>query len=146
MPEKITPNHRSFFDRRYLPLIIVFIFISLSAIAFYTGYRHHTINTVQTLQKDRSAAGLISLLMEERLKKIVSAIETYSNRPQLLQAAKDKNVKKASIHLASLTKYYPEINSLIITDRQGTLWTAYDNTVVDACLRLFREEVYKLLI
>ena len=113
MPEKITPTHPSLFDRRYLPLIIVLIFISLSAIVFYTGYRHHTINTEQILQKDRSAAGLVSLLMEERFKKIISAMESYSNRPQLLQAAKDKNIKKAGAHLVSLTKYYPDIDSLV---------------------------------
>ena len=125
MPEKIIPTHSRFFERRYLPLIIVFIFVIISATAFYICYRHHTINAAQALQKDRSAAALLSLLMEERFKKIVSAMESYSNRPQLIRAVQDKNVKTASVHLVSLTKYYPEINSLIITGRQGTLWTAY---------------------
>ena len=124
MTKKITPTHPALFERRYLTLIIVLIFIS-AAIAFYICYRHHTINTEQTLQKDRSTAEIISLLMEEHLKKIVSAMESYANRPLLLRAAKDKNVKKANVHLVSLTKHYPDINSLIITDRQGTLWTAY---------------------
>jgi two-component system CheB/CheR fusion protein len=117
--------NRNLFERRYLPLIIVLIFISISAIAFYTCYRHHTINTEQTLQKDRSTARLLALLMDERLKKIVSAMESYSNRPLLIRAAKDKNAGKASEHLRSLTKHYPDIDRLIITDRQGTLWAAY---------------------
>ena len=52
-------------------------------------------------------------------------MESYSNRPFLLQAVRDKNVKKATVHLISLTKSNPDIDSVIITDRQGTLWAAY---------------------
>ena len=125
MPEKIIPANPKLFERWSLPLLIVLIFVILSVTAFYICYRHHTINTEQTLQKDRSEAAILSLLLEERLKKTVSAMESYSNRPQLLRAVQDKNVEKASVHLVSLTKYYPDIDSLIITDRQGTLWTAH---------------------
>ena len=48
-----------------------------------------------------------------------------SSRPLLLQAVRDKNVEKAKVHLISLTKSNPDIDILIITDRQGTLWAAY---------------------
>jgi PAS domain S-box-containing protein len=125
MPEKITSTHPGFFERRYLPLIIVLVFVIISAIVFYICYRHHTLNTEKALKEDRSTANLLSLVLDEHLKKIVSAMESYSNRTPLLRAVRDKNVKQASGHLVSLTKYYPDIDSLIITDRQGTLWTAY---------------------
>ena len=52
-------------------------------------------------------------------------MESYSNRPLLLQAVRDKNAEKAKVHLISLTKSNPDIDSVIITDRQGTLWAAY---------------------
>ena len=48
-----------------------------------------------------------------------------ASRPLLLQAVRDKNAEKAKVHLISLTKSDPDIDSVIITDRQGTLWAAY---------------------
>ncbi|MEI6155151.1 MAG: cache domain-containing protein, partial [Deltaproteobacteria bacterium] len=125
MAGKYTANHPWLVERRHSPVVIILVLVILTTIAFYICYRHHTINTEQILQKDRSAAELLSLLMEERLKKVVSAMESYSNRPLLLRAVKDKNVEKTSEHLVSLTKYYPDIDSLIITDRQGKLWASY---------------------
>jgi PAS domain S-box-containing protein len=77
------------------------------------------------LKEDRSAAILLSLLLDEHLKKIVSVMESYGNRPLLLQAVRNKNAEKAKVHLVSLTKNNPDIDSVIITDRQGTLWAAY---------------------
>jgi hypothetical protein len=95
MPEKDTPTHPWLIERRYLPLIIVSVFVLLSAVTFSICYRHHTINTEQTLKEDRAAANLLSLVLEEHLKKIVSVMESYTNRPQLIRAVKDKNVEKA---------------------------------------------------
>ena len=121
MPEKITSTHPWLMERRYFPLIIASAFIIL----FSLCYRHHTINTGQVLKDDRSTANLLSLLLDEHLKKIVSIMESYCNRPLLLQAVKDKNAPKAVVHLINLTKSNPDIDSVIITDRQGTLWAAY---------------------
>ena len=112
-------------ERRYLSLIIVLVFVILSAITFYICYRHHAIITEQALTEDRSAANLLSLVLDQRLKKIVAIMESHSNRPLLLQAVRDKNVEKATVHLISLIKSNPDTDILIITDKQGTLWAAY---------------------
>ena len=125
MPEKITSTQPWLMERRYFSLIIASAFIILSAIAFSICYQHHTINTGQVLKDDRSAANLLSLLLDEHLKKIVSIMESYGNRPLLLAAVRDKNALKAKVHLISLIKSNPDIDSVIITDRQGTLWAAY---------------------
>jgi PAS domain S-box-containing protein len=125
MPEKYAPTHHWFMGRRYLTLTIVAVFIILSAITFFICYQQHTINTEQALKNDKSTASLLSLVLDERLKKIVSIMESYSNQSRLLRAVKDKNAEKARVHLISMTKNNPDIDILIITDRQGTLWAAY---------------------
>ena len=78
MAEKDTHTHPWLMERRYFSLIIVLVFVILSAIAFFICYRHHTINTEQTLKEDRSAANLLSLVLDEHLKKLVSVMESYS--------------------------------------------------------------------
>jgi signal transduction histidine kinase len=111
--------------RRHLSLIIVAVFAILSAITFYACYRHYAIKTEQALKEDRATARLLALILDQHLKKIVSIMESYGNRPLLLQAVRDRSVEKAKVHLISLTKSDPYIDTLIITDRQGTLWAAY---------------------
>ena len=125
MPEKDTPTYPWLLERRYFPLIIVLVFVIFSAITFYICYRHHAINTAQTLKEDRSAANLLSLVLDEHLTKLVSVMESYIQRPLLLQAVREKNAEKAMVHLVNLKKSNPDVDILIITDRQGTLWAAY---------------------
>jgi PAS domain S-box-containing protein len=125
MPEKDASIHPWLMERRYFSLIIVSVFVILAATAFTICSRHHTIATEQNLKEDRSDASLLSLVLGEHLKKIVGVMESYGNRPSLLQAVRDKNAEKAVVHLISLTKRNPGIDSVIITDRQGTLWANY---------------------
>ena len=125
MTKNDTLTHNWLMERRYFSLIIASAFIILSISAFFICYRHHVVNTKQALKEDRSAANLLSLLLDEHLKKIVSVMESYGNRPLLLRAVKDKNALKAKVHLISLTKSNRDVDSVIITDRQGTLWAAY---------------------
>jgi PAS domain S-box-containing protein len=112
-------------ERRHFSLIIASAFLILSISAFFICYRHHVGNTGKALHEDRSAANLLSLLLDEHLKKIVSVMESYGNQSLLLQAVRNKNAVKAEAHLINLTKRNPDIDSVIITDRQGTLWAAY---------------------
>jgi PAS domain S-box-containing protein len=125
MPEKDASTYSWLVDRRYFLVIVVVVFVLLSVTTFYICYRHHAITTEQALKEDRSTANILSLLLEEHLKKIVSTMESYSSRPLLLRAVRGKSVEKAREHLVSLTKSNPDIDSVIITDRQGTLWAAY---------------------
>jgi PAS domain S-box-containing protein len=125
MAEKDANTHPWLMERRYFFWVIVLVFVILSAVAFFLCYRHHTINTEQILKEDRSAVNLLSLVLDEHLKKLVSVMESYVQRPLLLQAVRDKNAEKALTHLINLKKSNPDVDILIITDRQGTLWTAY---------------------
>lgn len=124
MAEKDTPAHPWLMEGRHFSLIIALAFIIVSISTFFICYRHHVANTEQALHEDRSSANLLSLLLDEHLKKVISIMESYGNRPLLLRAVKGKNAQKALVHLISLTRN-PDIDSVIITDRQGTLWAAY---------------------
>jgi PAS domain S-box-containing protein len=119
-------------ERRHLILIIILVFVLLSAVTFTICYRHHAIYTEQTLKEDRSTANLLSLVLEEHQSKIVSIMESYANRPLLLQAVRDKNAEKARAHLIDLKKRYPDVDILLITDKQGTIWSRHptDSSVV----------------
>jgi PAS domain S-box-containing protein len=124
MAEKDAHAHFWFMERRYFSLIIVLLFVILVTVTFFLCYRHNTINTEQILINDRLTANLLSVVLDERLKKIVSVMESYAQRPLLLQAARDKNVEKASYHLVDLVKRNPDIDIVIISDRWGTPWAA----------------------
>jgi PAS domain S-box-containing protein len=125
MTKHDTLTHPWLMGRWYFSLIIVSAFVILSTVSFYICYRYHTINTEQVLKEDRSTANLLSLVLDEHLKKIIGVMESYTNRQLLLQAARTKNAEKAKVHLIELTKSNRDIDSVIITDRQGTLWAAY---------------------
>lgn len=112
-------------ERRYFFLVIVLVFVIVSVTAFTVIYQHHSSKTKQTLIQDRATANLLSLLLDEHLKKIVAVMESYSNRLLLLQAVKDKNAAKAVAHLINLKKTNPDMDILVIADKQGTLWVAH---------------------
>jgi PAS domain S-box-containing protein len=125
MAEKDAPTYPWLIERRYFPLVIVLVFVILSSITFLICYRHHATNIERTLKEDRSTANLLSLILDQRLKRVVAVMESYSHRPLLLQAVRDKSIEKTKVHLVSLTNSDPGIDIVVITDRQGTLWAAY---------------------
>ncbi|MDQ1333225.1 MAG: hypothetical protein QG552_175 [Thermodesulfobacteriota bacterium] len=125
MADKDAHSNPWLMERRYFSLVIVLVFVILSTVTFFICYRHHTIHTEHILKEDREAANLLSLILDQRLKRIIAVMQSYTHRPLMLQAVRDKDVEKAKVHLISLIDSDPDIDILIITDRQGTLWTAY---------------------
>ena len=112
MPEKDSPIHSWLLERRSLSLFIVLAFVILSAVSFSICYQHHRINMEQQLKEDRDTSNLISLVLEEHIQKLVRTMESYSSRPLLVRAVKDRNVEGAMIHLASLVKSNPDMDIL----------------------------------
>jgi len=111
-------------ERRYFHLVIVSIFVILSAVAFLICQRHYVADREQTLKEDRATAAILSMVLDQRLKRVVAVMEAYSHRPLLIEAVRDQHAEKAKVHLVDLTKSDPAIDILIVTDRQGTLWAA----------------------
>jgi len=94
-------------------------------VSFSICYQHHASNMALQLKDDRDTSNLISLFMEEHIQKLVRTIESYSNRPLFVRAVKDRDAKKAMVHLAGLAKTDPDLDIIVISDKQGTLWAAY---------------------
>jgi len=125
MPEKNVPTYPWFVERRNIFLISLAIFFFLSGITFFLCYEHYQTATERSLKEDRATANLLSIILEEHFQKIIKTMESYTNRPLLLQALKDRNAEKAKIHLTNLTKNNPGIDIVVITDKQGVFWISY---------------------
>jgi hypothetical protein len=114
-----------FAELRNIILAIVVIFFLLSGMTFFLLYGHHQSNLALQLKEDRISANLLSLILEEYALRLEKTLESYAQRPLLLQAAKKRNVQNARQHLINLTKNNPDIDSVVLSDQHGTLWSAY---------------------
>ena len=114
-----------FTERLKIVITGLALFLIFSGMAILLSYRHYQETKVLSIKEDRTTANLISLLTEQNIQKIVKTMKSYSNRPLLIRAVKEKNVEKAKIHLAALIKNDPDIDILVISDIKGTLWALY---------------------
>lgn len=119
-----TPTYPWFAKRRNIVLLILGFFLLFSATFLFLCDMHYQKVTQQTLKDDRDTAKLLSLILEEYFQRITKTMESYTNRPLLIQAAKQKNTEKVRKHLINLTRNNPDINVLVITDRKGTMWAS----------------------
>jgi hypothetical protein len=110
-------------ERLKIVIIGLALFLIFSGMTILLSYRHYQEAKVLSIKEDRTTADLISLVTEQTIQKIVKTMESYSSRPLLIRAVKERNPEKAKIHLASIVKSNPETDILvIITDKEGTLW------------------------
>lgn len=123
-PEAVNqaPSYPWFAIRRNIILLVMVFFLVALATSFFLCYRHYQETTRQALREDQTSAGLYALILEEHLLRIVRTMESYSNRPLLIKAVSQRNIEMARKHLVDLIRNNPDIASLIITDREGTLW------------------------
>lgn len=89
------------------------------------SYDHYQETKELSLKEDRATAHLLSMVLQEHIRAITKTMESYTNRPLLLNAVRNKNVEKTREHLVNIIKNDPYTESLVITDRGGTLWTSY---------------------
>jgi len=111
-------------ERRNLILVIVIMFVIFTATAFYLCHKHYESTVKQLLKEDRAAANLLSIVFKERIQTILKTMEAYSTRPLLIQAVKNKDAERARSHLIDMKKSAPDIDIVVITDRQGYFWIA----------------------
>lgn len=109
-------------NRRNILRLALGFFLLIVAGSLFLSYRHCQDVKDRVLRNDRESAQLISLIMESYLGDIRSTMESYANRPLLIQAVRRKNVAEARQHLANLNLLNPSMDRLLITDPAGTLW------------------------
>lgn len=120
-----TPTYLWFVKNRNIALTIAMVFLLLAGITFLMFYEHYRSTLERSLKEDREMANLFSIVLEEHFDKIIKTMESYTNRPLLLQAVKEKNAEKAKKHLVNLRKMNPDIDILVISDKRGTMWASY---------------------
>ena len=130
-------------ERLKIVIIGLALFLIYFGMAILVSYRHYQETKVMSIKEDRTTANLISLVTEQTIQKIVKTMESYSNRPLLIRAAKERNPQKAKIHLASIVKSNPDTDILVITDKEGTLWLVYPERPESMGLNLAHREWYK---
>lgn len=108
-------------------LVSVMLFAVIGMIACTVCVERYKSTTARLLSKDRLTAGLLSLVLEERLRQIVKSMESYANRPLLIQAVISKDRFSMTRDLAILTASTPGIVSVIVTDRNGQILSSYPN-------------------
>ena len=132
------------FSRRIgFNLIIASVFLFLSGTAFYLCYQHGESTREQALKEDRARANLLAVILREHFEKIVKTMESYATRPLLLQAVRNRDGEKAGTHLHSLTQNSPDIESVIIADKQGKAWVSYPHRPELYVKDLSRREWYR---
>jgi PAS domain S-box-containing protein len=124
MAEEHISTYPWFIKRRSLTVIIVSLFLLLSVAAFFLSYEHYETTTEQSLKEDRAKANLVSLVLAEHLQRILKTLESYAHRPLLIDAAKTRSAQKARQHLINLTQRNPDIESVVIVDKDGTFWAS----------------------
>jgi len=125
MQEKRFSAHPWFIKRNNVAILSLILFLFFFGLTFFLGYNHYRHTKEKYLKEDRESAFLIALILDAHFQKITKAMESYANRPLLIQAVKDRNQEKAKIHLISFSKSLSEIDILVIADKHGTAWTAY---------------------
>ncbi len=106
-------------------LLLAAIFLLLAAGAAFLSYKHYRVHLEHTLASDYATAALFGLMLEAHTKRIIRTMESYANRTRLFEAARQKNAKKAAIHLREMSSHNPDMDSIVMTDPEGTLWASH---------------------
>jgi signal transduction histidine kinase/PAS domain-containing protein len=102
--------------------LIVALFLAGAATAAVLSVRHYQIHLRQTLSENRTSAELIALVIDEHQKAVVTLLQSYASRPLLVRAVQNRDPGQLRRHLIQLQQENREISTLVVTDREGTLW------------------------
>jgi PAS domain S-box-containing protein len=111
--------------RRSIIFAGLILFIILFGTTILLSWKYYQDSKVKSLRDDQNTNFLISLVIDQHIQKIVKTMSAFCTRPLLVRAVKEHDSEKAKIHLVSLIKSDPDIDTLIITDKEGTLWCSY---------------------
>ncbi|MCX5803853.1 MAG: PAS domain S-box protein, partial [Proteobacteria bacterium] len=114
-----------FEGKKLYAVIIVFLFIITFFITFSVIRNHYQHVVKDTIAANKLKARFLSSLIYEHQKAATSILESYSQRPLFIDAAKKKDFDRAIYHMKSLSEHHTEIDTLFITDQYGVVWANY---------------------
>ena len=114
------------FKKSYKIIVsILLLFLLTLAVIFFNCYYHYKNIKGIELGSDKTTANVLQILLSEHQRADITLLESYSNRPQLVNAIKEKNVDKILLDFTQLREGHEGVDWLWVTDRNGVLWGNY---------------------
>lgn len=110
---------------RFFILLNSLIFILIFGIAFIIEFNHYRGTIDDTIASNRSTANIAAAIVIENQKAALRILDSFRIRPGLINAAKNKNQREALEFLKSMKLIAPEIDTVFITDKNGTDWVNF---------------------
>ncbi|MHB8090218.1 MAG: cache domain-containing protein [Syntrophales bacterium] len=114
-----------FEGKKLYAVIIAFFLIITFFITFHIIRNHYKYVFKNVITENTLVANLLSTLMYEHQKAVISILESYAQRSLFIDVVKKKDFHRAFYHLKSLREHHTENDALFITDKSGTLWANY---------------------
>jgi PAS domain S-box-containing protein len=104
-----------------LILTICVLFLLISMMAFFIGYKQYKDAKDHTLQSDRITANLLSDLIAEHEKATLGILQSYALRPLFINAVEKWDSAGIARHMVNLKENNDEIDRVFVTDTKGIL-------------------------
>jgi signal transduction histidine kinase len=113
------------FKARCFKFIIVLVFISIFGTALIVSYQQYRDGVFRSIEENKSTANLLSIIIQEHQKAAIGIIQAHASRPDLINAAKERDSGEMLTHFLNLKKDNPEIDMVVVTDDKGILWANF---------------------
>jgi len=127
-PDSPHPGHGHLSDWIAKPYSIVFtaivLFILIFGIAIFLGWRQFETTRHNALTADKITANLLADFILEHNKATIGILHSYSHRPLVIAAVKNKDLAGVHRHLSDLKKN-ADIDLTFVTDTHGILWANF---------------------
>jgi PAS domain S-box-containing protein len=114
------------FERR--PAFVVSLLLSFVIIfgaGYIVAYKSYMKAIDATIRSNETKATLLAKLILEHQRAAIGVLQSYADRPFLVNSVKKKDFKGALKVLTDLAKNNPEMDWPFITNTHGTLWVNY---------------------
>jgi len=107
------------------PLSLSVSFVLIFGIACLVAHNTYRVAINDTIRSNETRTHLIAKIILEHQRAAIAVVQSYANRPLVIDSAKKEDFEKAAWHLSDMTNNNPEIEMAYITDPSGTLWVNY---------------------
>ena len=119
-------SFQAFKSRSKLRVVLAVLLLLIWGTGFAAAYRFYFRESViDTVRSNRASAHYLSKLISEHQRAALGVIQSYAQRPLLIDAARKKDLKGVVQHLKDVKDVSPEMDTVFIADTTGVLWANY---------------------
>ncbi len=115
----------SIIEHLAFPLSLSVSFVLIFGIACVVAYNAYRVAINDTIRSNEARTHLLARIILEHQRAAIAVVQSYANRPRVIDSAKKKDFEGAVLHLSEMANINPEIEMAFITDLSGTLWVNY---------------------